>query len=54
MNKTINLYLDGKYHLDVVSWALAANMTVNQAKVHLLVKYADLHPKCKTEEMRRR
>ena len=37
--KTIWLYLDGKKHCDVVEWALAANVMVDEAKRRLLKMY---------------
>ena len=37
--KTIWCYLDGKKHCDVVSWALAANVMVQEAKEMLIAQY---------------
>jgi hypothetical protein len=43
--KTIALFLDGKEHIkDVVSWALTANMTIEQAKEYLSIEYTNLNP----------
>ena len=41
-SKTVWCYLDGKKHCDVVQWALAANMSVQDAKKHF-VEYYSLH-----------
>lgn len=40
--KTIWCYLDGKKHCDVVQWALAANVTVAEAKKRLTAQYPDM------------
>ena len=37
--KSIWCYLDGKKHCDVVAWALAANVTVAEAKKLLTEQY---------------
>lgn len=37
--KTINCYLDGKKHCDVVEYALAANVMVDEAKKMLAAQY---------------
>lgn len=37
--KTVYCYLDGKKHCDVVQWALAANVTVSDAKKMLAAQY---------------
>lgn len=41
-SKTIWCYLDGKKHCDVVKWALAANVTVADAKQMLAAQYPDM------------
>jgi hypothetical protein len=41
-NKTVWCYLDGKKHCDVVMWALAANVSVVQAKELLTAQYPDM------------
>ena len=41
--KTLNVYLDGKYHADVISWAMAANMSKDQAKKHFEDTYGKAH-----------
>lgn len=38
-SKTVWCYLDGKKHCDVVQWALAANVTVEEAKDMLVKQY---------------
>lgn len=38
-SKTIWCYLDGKKHCDVVQWALAANVDVQEAKQRLTDQY---------------
>lgn len=40
--KTVWCYLDGKKHCDVVQWALAANVMLDQAKKMLTAQYPDL------------
>ena len=40
--KTIWCYLDGKKHCDVVMWALAANVDVQEAKKRLIAQYPGL------------
>jgi len=40
--KTIWCYLDGKKHCDVVQWALAANVLVDEAKQMLTAQYPNL------------
>ena len=37
--KTIWCYLDGKKYCDVVAWALAANVMVDEAKKMLTANY---------------
>ena len=37
--KTMWLYLDGKKHCDVLKWALAARMTLKEAKEYFLNFY---------------
>ena len=46
--KRCALYLDGKEHIrDILEWALAANMTLEQAKKHLLEYYKNVDPEIK-------
>lgn len=40
--KSLWCYLDGKKHCDVVMWALAANVSVADAKERLIAQYPDL------------
>lgn len=40
--KTVWCYLDGKKHCDVVQWALAANVTMADAKQMLAAQYSDM------------
>jgi len=43
--KKVKLFLDGKVHIeDVLDWALAANMTLDDAKKHLLKYYRNVDP----------
>lgn len=39
---TVWCYIDGKKHCDVVQWALAANVTVSDAKKMLAKQYPDM------------
>lgn len=41
--KTIWCYLDDKKHCDVVMWALAAHVSVEEAKKILIAQYSDLN-----------
>jgi len=41
--KTLNVYLDGIYHADVIAWALAANKTKDEAKKHFESTYGNMH-----------
>ncbi len=47
--KTIWCYLDEKRHCDVVKWALAANVSVKEAKEILVKQYPDLKVKFKIQ-----
>lgn len=38
-HKSVWCYLDGKKHCDVVQWALAANVSVSEAKSLLTAQY---------------
>lgn len=40
--KTIYCYLDGKKHCDVILWALAANVSVHEAKALLTKQYTSM------------
>jgi hypothetical protein len=40
--KTLWCYLDGQRHCDVLAWALAANVTLGEAKRRLTAQYPDL------------
>ena len=40
--KTLWLYLDGKKHCDVLQWALATNMGLQEAKKALAEMYKNL------------
>jgi len=41
-SKSVYCYLDGKEHCDVVQWALAANMSLSDAKKHFVDEYSGL------------
>jgi len=41
--KTLNVYLDGKYHADVIGWALGANISKDEAKKHFVDTYGDTY-----------
>lgn len=42
IRKSLWCYLDGKKHCDVVKWALAANVSINDAKIRLTALYPDM------------
>lgn len=53
--KTCNVYLDGKYHADVVAWGLAANKDMADSKKHFTDTYGKLHKvEFKVEKPKRR
>lgn len=47
--KTIWCYLDGKKHCDVVQWALAANVMVEDAKRMMIEQYLGMEVTFRTE-----
>lgn len=46
--KSIWCFIDGKKHCDVIQWALAANMTKDEAKAALVAQYPSMNVTFKT------
>ena len=42
-SKSIWCYLDDKKHCDVIQWALAANVSKDEAKRQLTEMYSNIH-----------